>query len=154
MNDNDEIDDVRQPDEVKREILINYNYDLENDNYLESHTLDDDFDAILELSKNEFNSAQEKQAEKDMELIYNQQKEERQNKFNIIKIQFTKMIIFDRENVNCYELVLSIIELYEIGSISVYILNKSSYNDIFTILKTIRLPNEEIDNLKKLILCE
>lgn len=151
MNINDD-ENIRQPDEVKRERLINYDYDDEN--YLDSHTLDDDFDAILELSKNEFNSAQEKQTEKDVELILNLFKEERQNKFNNIKIQLTKMIFFDRENVNYYELVLSIIELYEIGSINEYIINKSNYDNIFTILKTIRLPNEEINNLKKLILCE
>jgi hypothetical protein len=151
-SENDE--NVRQPDEIKRERLINYDFDGENDNFLDSHTTDAEFDAILELSKNEFNSAQEKQAEKDMELIYNQHKEERQNKFNNIKIQCTKMIIFDRENVNDYELVLSIIELYEIGTINEYIINKTNYDNIFTILKTIRLPNQEIDNLKKIILCE
>lgn len=150
-SENDE--NIRQADEVKRERLINY--DFENDNVVDhNHSSDAEFDAILELSKNEFNSAQEKQAEKDMELIYNQHKEERQNKFNNIKIQLSKMILFDRENVNYYELVLSIIEFYEIGSINEYIINKTNYDIIFTILKTIRLPNQEIDNLKKIILCE
>ena len=149
-------EDIRQADEVKRERLINYDYDDDNYNYLDlgNNNLEEEFDAILELSKKEFNSAQEKQEEKDIELIYNQLKEERQNKFNNIKIQLSKMLIFDKENVNYYELVLSIIELYETGTISKYIINKTNYDIIFTILKTFRLPNQEIDNLKQLILCE
>ncbi len=40
----------------------------------------------------------------------------RQNKFNNIKIQLNKIILFDRDNLDYYELVLSIIEMYELKS--------------------------------------
>ena len=72
---------------------------------------------ILTLSKNEFEVKQEEQEQKDIELIYNQMKEEqekqRKDKFNNIKIQIHKVLLFDKTNLQYYELILSIIEMFE-----------------------------------------
>ena len=147
INDDNEI---RQPDPVEICRLIDGNF------YTENTIFNNDFDlnTALELSKNEYNLLQEREEEKTIELICEQTKEDRQNKFNNIKTQIHKIMPFDRANVKCYELVLSIIELYELTIINKYRTNENEHEEIFKVLQYIRLPTEEIDNLKKIILIE
>jgi hypothetical protein len=150
MNNVFDDDNIRLPDEVKIDRLIDdddtMNHIIQNNN--------SDFDTILELSKNEYNSLQEQEEQKAIELICNQTKQDRQNNFNNIKIQLNKIILFDRDNIHYYELVLSIIEMYELNVINEYKPYEKEYTTIFKLLKTIRLPTEEIENLKKIILLE
>jgi len=150
MNNKFDDDNIRPPDQVKIDRLIDddntMNPIIQNNNI--------DFDTVLELSKNEYNSLQEQEEQKAIELICNQTKQERQNKFNNIKIQLNKIILFDRDHLDYYELVLSIIEMYELNVINEYKIYEKEYTTIFKLLKTIRLPNEEIENLKKIILLE
>jgi hypothetical protein len=150
MNNTFDDDNIRPPDQVKIDRLIDddntMNPIIQNNNI--------DFDTVLELSKNEYNSLQEQEEQKAIELICNQTKQERQNKFNNIKIQLNKIILFDRDHLDYYELVLSIIEMYELNVINEYKTYEKEYTTIFKLLKTIRLPNEEIENLKKIILLE
>lgn len=156
MNNSDD-DNIRPPDKVKQDRLIDNNFDDNNINYYENPMFDNkyyDIDTALKISKNEFDSIQEQEEIKAIELIYKKIKEERQNKFDNVKIQLNKIIVFDRNNLNCYELVLSIIEMYELGLINEYKTNNNQYTNIFTLLKTIRLPKDEFENLKKLIICE
>ena len=83
--------------------------------------------------------------------------EKRQNKFitfDNIKTQLNKIILFDRPNLNYYELILSIINMFETGIINEYKTNFNEYTQIFKILQTMRMPINEIDNLKKIIICE
>lgn len=138
---------IRDPDPVKIEKLI-------DDNTIWSYDQTNELDSVLEMSKN--NYLEEEQ--KEMELLCNKIKEEhhkeKQNKFNNIKIQLNKIILFDRPNLDYYELVLSIIEMYELGVIPEYKINLNEYTHIFKLLKTIRLPKDELENLKKLIICE
>lgn len=138
---------IRDPDPVKIEKLI-------DDNTIWSYDQTNELDSVLEMSKN--NYLEEEQ--KEMELLCNKIKEEhhkeKQNKFNNIKIQLNKIILFDRPNLDYYELVLSIIEMYELGVIPEYKINLNEYTYIFKLLKTIRLPKDELENLKKLIICE
>jgi hypothetical protein len=44
--------------------------------------------------------------------------------------------------------------MFENGFITEYIINETEYTNIFRIIKTIRIPVDEIHNLKKLILSE
>jgi hypothetical protein len=44
--------------------------------------------------------------------------------------------------------------MYELNVINEYKTYEKEYTTIFKLLKTIRLPNEEIENLKKIILLE
>lgn len=148
MNNYNDENNIRPPEPIKREQLIDTNFNLISPNN------DFDLHSILEQSKNEYNSLQEQEEEKYIQLICNQSKEERQNKFNTIKTQLNKIIIFDRAKLKHYELVLSIIEMYELGVINEYKINESMYKNIFNILKTIRLPIEEIENVKKIIVYE
>ena len=83
-----------------------------------------------------------------------EQEKQRKDKFNNIKIQIHKVLLFDKTNLQYYELILSIIEMFENGFITEYIINETEYTNIFKIIKTIRIPLDEINNLKKLILFE
>ena len=151
MNNNDE-DNIRSPDPVKTEQLINNNFDTIKPIW---NNKDYDINTALDISKKEFDSIQQQEETKTIELICKQNKEQRLHKFDNIKIQLNKIILFDRTNLEYYELVLSIIELFEIGFINEYkITNKEQHTNIFKILKSIRLPPNEIDNLKKIIICE
>jgi hypothetical protein len=83
------------------------------------------------------------------EFLIVQKKEEDEEFITIdnIKTQLNKIILFDRPNLNYYELILSIIKAFENGIIN-------EYAQIFKIVQTIKIPINEIDNLKKIIICE
>jgi hypothetical protein len=74
--------------------------------------------------------------------------------FENIKTQLNKIILFDRPNLNYYELILNIIKMFEDGVINEYKTHFNEYTNIFKIIQTIRIPINEIDNLKKIIICE
>lgn len=158
MNDktdnNDKNDEIRKADSVKVERLIDDDYI----NIIENPIFDDntnyDIDTGLELSKTEFDILQEQKEELEIELLYTQMQEERSNKFNNIKIQLNKIKLFDKNNLYYYELILSVIEMYEKCFINEYNTNSEEYTNMFRIIKTIRLPTNELNNLKKIILFE
>lgn len=156
-NSNDEY--IRPPDQIKIERLIDDNLDIStiaNYNYVNPiyDNKDYDLNTILKISKLEFDAIQEEEEKKTIDTICNQIKQERHNKFNNMKCQLNKIILFDRENIDYYELILSIIEMFELGVINEYKTNENKYKNIFRILKSIRLPINEIDNLKKIIIIE
>lgn len=141
-------DNIRPPDSIITDRLIN------NNNYTYSN-LDNDLNAALEISKNEYNllqiqlfRQQKEQEQKEQEL----EKQSRQQKFNNIKIQINKIILFDKPNLRYYELILSIIEMFELCLINQYNTDENEYINIFKILKSIRLPNNEIEEFKKIII--
>ncbi len=154
MND-DNNDNIRKPDPVKIDRLIeDYNYSDDITNTILDDNINYDLETVLELSKNEYNLLQEQEEEKTIELIRNKLHSERQNKFKHIKTQLNKIMPIDKDNLVYYELILSIIEMYEINVLNEYKISDKEYITIFKILKTIRLPANEIENLKELILCE
>ena len=124
------MDDIRPPDSVITERLIDFNTDLNNE-----------LNTVIEMSKNEYN------------LLQEQEQQLRQRKFHNIKIQINKIILFDKPNLRYYELILTIIEMFELCLINQYnITDENEYINIFKILKSIRLPNNEIEEIKKLII--
>ena len=161
---NDNTDNIRPPDPVTNEQLLDndYNYELINQtvnqniinttnydetNYDETNydelnydelNYNDELNKVLELSKNEF---------KDEE-------DNRKNEFKSIKLKLNKILLFDRPNIFNYELILSIIELYEQNYINEYKSLNKEFNDIFNVLKTIRLTKEELSSIKKIIVCK
>ena len=82
------------------------------------------------------------------------EKEEEFITFINIKTQLNKIILFDRPNLNYYELILNIITMFEHGIINEYKTHFNEYIQIFKIVQTIKIPIYEIDNLKKIIICE
>ena len=148
INDINDIDDnIRPPDPIINEQLLDndYNYELitqnitntNTTNYIEATSYTDELNKALELSKREF---------KDEE-------DNRKNEFKSIKLKLNKILLFDRPNIFNYELILSIIELYEQCYINEYKSLNKEFNDIFNVLKTIRLTKEELSSIKKIIVC-
>ena len=131
---------IRQPDNVKKERLLNNN-------------IDDELLQALELSKNEFASLQEKEEQKANELIYELAKK-REEQFVTLKPKLNKLGLIDKPNLRIYNNVLSIIQLYEEGLITKYSLDKEEYTKTICILKSIRLTNEELNNITQLIQSE
>ena len=143
---NDIDDNIRPPDPIINEQLLDndYNYELINQNITNTNTTNyieasynDELSNALELSKREF---------KDEE-------DNRKNEFKSIKLKLNKILLFDRPNIFNYELILSIIELYEQCYINEYNSLNKEFNDIFNVLKTIRLTKEELSSIKKIIVC-
>ncbi len=133
-------DHVRSPDEVKRERLI-------------SEIVYDELEQALETSKNEFKLIQEKEEAEINELIY-QLNKKRITQFSTIKEKINKLGLIDKPNIRVYSNILSILQLYEEGFITNYLLDKEEYNKTFSLLKTIRLTNEEFNSLTQLIQSE
>ena len=127
------MDDIRPPDSVITERLIDYNNTFTD--------LNSELNTVIEMSKNEYN------------LLQEQEQQLRQRKFHNIKIQINKIILFDKPNLRYYELILTIIEMFELCLINQYnITDENEYINIFKILKSIRLPNNEIEEIKKIII--
>ena len=150
-NNDDNNDNIREPDPIKKEQLIDNNniYDYINpiiQNY------DDELDKALELSKKEFELIQDEE-EKHVFALIKKEEEDRKNEFKTIKIKLNKILLFDRPNCEKYELILSLIHLYEENCIKEYKSIESEYNNLFKLLKSIRLTNEELESLRKLIIC-
>jgi hypothetical protein len=133
-------DDIRSPDEVKRERLLNEN-------------VYDELEQALETSKNEFKLMQEKEEEEFNALMY-QLNKKRTTQFSTIKEKINKLCLIDKQYTRVYSNILSIIQLYEEGLIDYYYSDKEEFDKEFSILKTIRLTNEELTSLKQLIICK
>ena len=134
MDNNNNDDYIRPPDSVITERLIDF-----NDTFMDTD-LNSELNTAIEMSKNEYN------------LLQEEEQQSRQRKFHNIKIQISKIILFDKPNLRYYELILTIIEMFELGLINEYNMNENEYMNIFKILKSIRLPNNEFEEFKKIII--
>jgi hypothetical protein len=144
---------IREPDQVRTDRLINesvYNpiYDIET---------------VLEQSRNEYSHQIDIEEQKQIEQILIQQRtdieqeqkqKQKQNKFSNTKIQLHKMSLFDQPNLYYYELALSIIEMYNNNYITEYIMKSQEHANLFHIIKLIRIPINELNDLQKLIITE
>ena len=144
-NDNNN-DNIRPPDPIKQEQLIDNDFNYEYINPI-LQNYDDELNKALELSKTEFDLLQETQV---FEFIQNEEKQ-RKNEFNSIKQKLNKILLFDRINSGKYQNILSIIEIYEQGYINEYKSTIEEFNEINKLLKTIRLTNDELESIKKII---
>lgn len=152
--DNNNNDNIRAPDSVKKERLIQnpFQNENENDNYENNDYM---LKKAIKQSQKEF---QRKEEEETLNAICNelreQEQKERQTKFTFIKTQLSKLILFDKDKVYYYEVILSAIRMYEEGIITHYKVHQTEYNNIFSTLKTIRFPINERNELTKLIIVE
>ena len=137
-------DNIRQPDPIFRDTLIP-TFQPKEDDY-----------ALKKAIKNSQKTFEKQQDEETFNAICNDLREfeqkERQTKFSTIKTQLHKLILFDKVNVYYYEVILSVIEMYEQGLINTYNVSEKEHINIFSTLKTIRLPITEVDALKKIIM--
>ena len=69
--------------------------------------------------KKEFELIQDEQERHIFEII-KKEEEDRKNEFKTIKLKLNKILLFDRPNCGKYELILSLIQLYEENCINEY----------------------------------
>jgi hypothetical protein len=138
--DMDSDDDVREPDSVVIDKLIDNN----DDNY--------DFEKILQQSIEQSKHDYEKQEQEILELIIQQEKTERLSMFVSLKQYIKRMEIIDKPNSQLFGTLLSIIEMYENGYITTYLIDNDEYEKIFKLISNNRLPKEELNNLRKIII--
>ena len=154
--DNDNDLNIRAPDPVIRERLVDYNNnnnnnnddDFANYNYNYLETNNNDIDRILKESLEEFELAEEQKIQEMLAI----ERSEKAKKYTIIKEKLQKIQGHDLSNKDTYQTIISIIELYEADFIESYFLDETSYNNVFKLLRTIRLSKEDLDLLYSLIM--
>ena len=157
MNNNIDInlDEIRPPDPVKRETLIEqfdnfnnmYNNNFDNnifedidDNY---NQYDIEFHRALQLSRDEY------------EIVAQQTENERRRRVGIllnIKQRLLRVKGFDMDNNKIYEMIISIIEMYEKEKMNTFGVDKENYTAIFNVTKLVRFEKDEIELLKDIII--
>lgn len=152
-NDENNLDEIRPPDPVKRETLIeqfdNFNNMYNNfdnnifedidDNY---NQYDIEFHRVLQLSRDEY------------EIVAQQTENERQQRLCIllnIKQRLLRVKGFDMDNNKIYEMIISIIEMYEKEKMNTFGVDKENYTAIFNVTKLVRFEKDEIELLKEII---
>jgi hypothetical protein len=150
-NYNNEEDNIRAPDNVFRERLIDDD--------------DDEYDSWFQLRNNNDNDLEQAIAESfriynenntwndfdnnntDNDLKDNDIKgveEMKQNDlFPIFKLNIKKLIHFDKQLKELYEKILPILDLYERGEIDHHLMDYQEYQVMFGILRSVRIPKEE-----------
>ena len=141
---NDFEDEVRAPDEVKRERLI-------EDNRSE---FDKQMDEALFLSLQEIKNVEEvnKQYEELIIKNYNDEINTRKEKFQQLLLDMNKFMRFDKDIKEIYELIEPIIESYCNQYIEFIELDVDTYDRIFKIIGTIRTNKKNLENLKIIII--
>lgn len=141
-------DNIRDPDNI-------YSDQLLSNNDINEINLDD----ILKQSRAEYELIENKKEQELLkELILLEQKErqevvrQRTNKFINLKKILNRMIMIDKSNSNTFEILLSVIEMYENGYCSVYNIDTNEYNNLFNLVNKIRILPEELVLLKKIII--
>ena len=140
--DMDSDDDIREPDSIVIDKLIDN--DNDDNNY--------DFEKILQQSIEQSKHDYEKQEQEILELIIQQEKTERLSMFVSLKQYIKRMEIIDKPNSQLFGTLLSIIEMYENGYITTYLIDNDEYEKIFKLISNNRLPKEELNNLRKIII--
>lgn len=159
-NDDNNPDEIRPPDPVKRETLIeqfdNFNnmYNNNNNNFNDNDIFEDiddnynqydiEFHRALQLSRDEY------------EIVVQQTEteNERQRRVGILlntKQRLLRVKGFDMDNNKIYEMIISIIEMYETEKINTFGVDTENYTEIFNVTKLVRFDKDEIDLLKDII---
>ena len=174
--DDNNSDNIREPDRIRRECLIPSNY-IEPLNYIQPPNLsiyqsnnlsEEEFINILEHSQCAYDIEQDEMIAKIQELSeqdYNGfdtiNNHNNFNNFNGLedifphmKMQLEKMIKYDNnsENIIYYEYALSIIEMYENEFITNYtITDLTEYESLMNTIDRLRVNNEEKELFKNII---
>jgi hypothetical protein len=143
LNDYTDYDEVRNPDEVKIEQLIE---DKRSD-------FDKQTDEAIYLSLQEMENDEEINKNYEELIISNYYIEitERKEKFSDLLFDMNRLIRFDKDVKEIYEIILPIIESYCAQYIEFYQIDKAIHDRIFKIIGTIKTNKKNIENLKSVI---
>ena len=143
---NNSEDNIRKPDEVVRETLLEDN----RDNYQKQ------IDEAMYLSMQEMNQEREINHEYEEKILkdYADETNRRVNLFKNFMANITKLCKFDNEVREIYNILDPIIDSYCGQFIETCELEQKTYDKIFDILKKIRNDQQAFDTLKTIILIE
>lgn len=147
---NDNENNIRPPDKIKKEILIENEY---NDEYYNENE-DEELNMVINLSRNEFNKQKELNNKFEEEIlnnyceIYNKRKEI----FNHLIIKLVRLSKYDTKIKAIYDMLEIIIDSYCSQSIEFQELDKNTYDNIFNLLNSIRIDKQCIEILKNIII--
>jgi len=135
-------DNIRKPDLVFKDKLIDDEINFEED-FIYDYELKQ---AIEESFKNykEFNYDKNR---KENVII-------KKNILPIFKTKIKRLINFDKKIKEIFEKIIPIIELYENDKINFHIVNNKYYDEMFFILKNVRIPIEEKSILETIFIKE
>lgn len=142
---NDYDDDIRTPDEVKREAL-------QQDTRTE---YEKQIEEAINLSSMEYreNEIINKRFEEEIIANYYKISNERKEHFREFLFDLGKLIRFDKETKEIYEIIEPIIDSYCDQFIENCELDEVTYERIFKGLKGIRTNPKNIELLKKILIC-
>ena len=137
-------EEIRPPDEVKRERLI-------DDNRCEFQK---QMDEALYLSLQEIKQQEEisRQYEEKIIKIYNDEIQKRKETFINLLMDLNKLIKFDKDIKEIYEIIEPIIESYCNQYIEYVELDSITHEKIFKVIKTVRTDKKNIELLKTILI--
>jgi hypothetical protein len=141
---NDFEEEIRLPDEVKRERLMP---DTRTD-------FDIEMDEALYLSMQELRQQNIKNDKFEEEIMnsYHSETNERREKFSDLLKNMTKLSKFDKDIKELYDFLYPIIESYCDQYILNYEVDEKTYDKVFKFLGTIRVNKNILDTLKTIII--
>lgn len=147
FNDIDNTDDnIRPPDNIIREQLVE---DTRSE-------FEKQIDQAIYLSLKESKNRDKLNENFEEELIKKFQKEsiKRKENFTNFLLDLNRLIRFDKDIKEIYEIIEPIIESYCNQAIEVFEIDIKTYEKIFSVLSTIRTNKQNIELLRKIILLE
>ena len=141
-----ELDNIRPPDNIIREQLV-------EDNRSE---FEKQIDQAIYLSLEDSKKRDKLNEDFEKELIkkFNKELIDRKEIFTNFLLDLNRLIRFDKDIKEIYEIIQPIIESYCNQAIEVCEFDKKTYEKIFTTLSTVRTNKESIELLRKIILLE
>ena len=139
---NEDADEIRPPDTVITEQLVQSGFDAE-------------LMEVLRLSMQETVDQERKNQEFEDKIMtdYVKEKMNRREKFEELITQLNKVSKYDKSIKEVYEIIEPIVETYCEQIIEFYNVDEETYANIFKTLSTIRLNKQNIENLKTIICC-
>jgi hypothetical protein len=137
-------EEIRPPDEIKREQLVQK--DTRSD-------FDREMEEALYLSMQEVRDEEIKNHKFEEEIInsYLEKQSERRELFRDLLINMNKVARFDKDVKEIYEILDVIIEAYCLDYIQFAEVDKETRDKVFNVLKTIRVNKNTLDILQTII---
>jgi hypothetical protein len=141
---NDDSNDIRAPDKIKKEQLL-------QDNRSE---YEKQMDKAMYLSIQEFKKLEEINQKYEEEIINEHIKliNERKDMFRGFLFDLNKLIRFDKDLKEIYEIIEPIIDSYCAQYINEYEIDNVTYDRIFKVIGNIRTNKNAIELLKKILI--
>lgn len=139
-------DNIRAPDKVKRERLIE---DCDWSHMPMKTPEELEIEEAIRVSNEAMDIYENEQIEKIINEI-----QEKKNKFKNIRFVFKRLSHFDSDIAEIYEMIEHIIDKYIVGDIEKYDWDKITYERIFKTIKNMRFNQEEMNSLKTLFCLE